>query len=269
MEYAAGLGRAFIGAALFALPLYMTMEMWTLGFTIERWRLAALLLATLPVLIGLSYVAGFERAFGLTEHVLDAFAAFAVAAVTAGAVLMLFGVLAPGQPLLEVSGKIAVLTFPGAIGALLADKQMNQGGEGEAGRRSYGVRLFVMAAGGVFVALNVAPTEEMMVIAHQISPWQAALVAIVSVLLLHALLFLVDLPGRETRRGRDSFFSVLLRYSFAGYGLCALTCFFLLWAFGRVDGAGPGEAVEYVVVLAFPAVLGAGLAHFVVGERRG
>lgn len=269
-KYAEGLGRALLGASLFALPLYMTMEMWQFGFSMDRTRLAALLIAVFPVLVGLSYFAGFERAFGVVEHLLDAFASIAVAAFAGACVLALIGVLAPGQSFSEWLGKIVVVTFPGAIGALLADKQMaGEGARDLDADRSYLGRLFLMAVGALFVALNVAPTEEMTLIAHQISPLHAALLAIVSVAILHALLFWVDLPGRDTRRGASGFFSILLRYSFAGYGVCALCSLMLLWAFGRTDGVGPGELIEFIVVLSFPAVLGAGLAHVVVGERRG
>jgi len=267
--YAEGLGRALLGASLFALPLYMTMEMWEFGFAMDRVRLAALLIGVFPILVGLSYFAGFERAFGVLDHLLDAFAAIAVAAVAGACVLALLGVLAPGQPAQEWIGKIAVVTFPGAIGALLADKQMSgEGARDIDAERSYGGRIFLMAVGGLFVALNVAPTEEMTLIAHQISPLHAALIAIVSVALLHALLFWIDLPGRDLRRGASGFFPILVRYSFAGYAVCVASSLFLLWAFGRTDGVGIGELVEFTVVLSFPAVLGAGLAHFVVGERR-
>lgn len=197
------------------------------------------------------------------------FAAISVAAIAGALVLLLFGVIAPGQPPDEWLAKIAVVTFPGGIGALLADKQMNeQGDEEDDGERSYYGRLFVILVGALFVALNVAPTEEMMLIAFQVSPWQAATLAIVSVLLLHALLFGVALPGRQSRRGDEGFWAVFVRYSLAGYGICALASLFLLWAFGRTDGVGVGELAEFVVVLSFPAVLGAGLAHFVVEDRR-
>ena len=270
VKYAESLGRALLGASLFALPLYMTMEMWQFGFAMDRVRLAALLIAIFPILVGLSYFAGFERAFGVVDHLLDAFAAIAVAAIAGACVLALIGVLAPGQPFGEWIGKVAVVTFPGAIGALLADKQMAGGGARDLDAdRSYLGRIFLMAVGALFVALNVAPTDEMTLIAHQISPWQAALLAIASVAILHALLFWVDLPGRDVRQGPSGFFSVLLRYSFAGYGVCALVSLLLLWAFGRTDGVGVGELIEFIVVLSFPGVLGAGLAHFVVGERRG
>jgi putative integral membrane protein (TIGR02587 family) len=269
-EYAKGLGRAFIGAALFALPLFMTMEMWQLGFTVDRLRLAALLAGALPMLVALSYFAGFERAFGLLNHLLDVFAAIAVAALSGALILTLFGVLAPAQPFEEIVSKVAAVTVPGAIGALLADKQLNNGaGDAEAQERSYGARLFLMAMAALFVAFNVAPTEEMILIAFQISPWQALLLALASLTLLPALLFWVDFPGRAARRGDRGFWSVLVRFSFAGYGICVFVALALLWVFGRTDHASLAEVVEFVVVLSFPAALGAGLAHFVVGEQRG
>jgi len=267
--YAEGLGRAFVGAALFALPLFMTMEMWQLAFTVDRLRLCTFLLVALPLLVGLSHFAGFERTFGLLDDTLDAFAAIAVSSVAGAVILLLFGAIAPGQPADEIAARIALVSVPGAIGALLADKQL--GGDARRGEpdRTYGARLFLMSVGALFVALNVAPTEEMIFIAFQIAPWQAATLAVMSLAVLHALLFWVDFPGRETRRGEHPFWSILLRYSLAGYALCAGVSLFLLWTFGRTDGVGVGELTEFVVVLAFPAALGAGLAHMVVGEQRG
>jgi putative integral membrane protein (TIGR02587 family) len=267
-NYAKGLGRAFVGAALFALPLFMTMEMWQLAFTVDRFRLCVFLVVALPLLVGLSHFAGFERTFGLIDDLLDAFAAFAVAGVAGAAIMVLFGAIAPGQPLDEIAAKVALVSVPGAIGALLADKQL--GGDAPRGEadRSYGARLFLMTIGALFVALNVAPTEEMILIAFQITPWQAATLAIASLALLHALLFWIDFPGRETRRGEHPGWSILLRYSLAGYALCLLTSLFLLWTFGRTDGVGLAELSEFAVVLAFPAALGAALAHLVVGEQR-
>jgi len=247
----------------------MTMEMWQLGFVAERVRVAALLVASLPLLTGLSHVAGFERTFGLVDDVLDAFAAFAVAVLAATVILGLIGVLAPGQPIAEIVAKIAVVSFPAAIGALLADKQLG-GKEQPASddQRAYGGRLFLMTIGALFVALNVAPTEEIILIGFQISPWQALALSIASLGVLHALLFWIDFPGVERRRGARGAWSILLRDSLPGYGLCVLASLALLWVFGRTDGVALSELAEFAVVLAFPASLGAGLAPVVVGPKR-
>lgn len=278
-EYAEGLGRAFVGAILFALPLFMTMEMWWFGFTLDRMRLAMLLAGAFPLLVGLCHVAGFERGAGLADDVLDSFAAFAVAVVSAALVLTLFGVIAPGQPEEEVIGKIAVAAFPASIGALLTDKQLSdsdsdsdseddQGAFDESSnQRGYLGRLFILMVGALFVALNVAPTEEIVLIALQTNAWQAGLLACVTLALLHGLLFWVEFPGRAARKGDANFWSVLIRFSCAGYGVCVLSSAALLWLFGRLDDVSAIEGLEFVIVLSFPAVIGAGLAHFVVGEQ--
>ena len=268
-DYAKRLGRAFVGAALFAIPLFMTMEMWQLGFVADRIRLCALLLASLPLLVALSHFAGFERTFGLVDDLLDAFAAFAIAIVSSALILAVAGVIAPGQPIEEIVAKIAVVSFPGAIGALLADKQLGgQERQASADQRSYGGQLFLMTIGALFVALNVAPTEEMILIAFQITPWHALALAIASLGVLHALLFWIDFPGAQARRGERGFWSILVRESLAAYALCVLASFALLWVFGRTDGVALTDLTEFVVVLAFPASLGAGLAPLVVGETR-
>lgn len=56
-----GLARALAGALLFSIPMLMTMEMWFLGFYMERERLLILLLLNLPLLVCLSHRIGFER----------------------------------------------------------------------------------------------------------------------------------------------------------------------------------------------------------------
>ena len=94
-EFQIGLARALGGAILFALPLLMTMEMWTLGTTMGEARLALFLGLMLPVLGGLAYYAGFEESFGWRDLVLNALVAYAVGFVAAAAVLLLLGVLGP------------------------------------------------------------------------------------------------------------------------------------------------------------------------------
>lgn len=48
-RYFRGICRAAGGAVIFALPLLMTMEMWWLGFTIDRMKLLLLVLLLLPI----------------------------------------------------------------------------------------------------------------------------------------------------------------------------------------------------------------------------
>jgi putative integral membrane protein (TIGR02587 family) len=263
VRYAQGLMRALLGAMIFALPLTMTMEMWQLGVTMDYHRLALLLAVTLPMLVALSFYAGFEPTFSLLDNVLDAFAAMAVSAAACLGVLVMFGQIAAGTPLTEVVGKLVVLSFGASIGALLADKQFNDqqsDEDAEAPQRTFGSRLFVMAVGAIFLALNVAPTDEVEIIASSIRSAQAILLCVVSFLALYLIVTVAD-PGVARAP-----WPIQLRRSFAGYGICLAMAAATLWVFGRLDGVAIDEAVEFIIVLAFPASLGAGAARLILGS---
>lgn len=101
-EFARALGRAFAGAILFAFPLLMTMEMWWLGFYMDRDRLLLFLVFTLTLLFPLSYFVGFERTGGRFEDLLDAIVAFGVGAITSAAMLAFFGIITTAMPAGEI-----------------------------------------------------------------------------------------------------------------------------------------------------------------------
>ena len=142
--YAIGLARAFGGAIIFAIPLLMTMEMWSLGFTMGRGRLLLFLAINFAILVGLSYFAGFEKTFSWKEDALDAFAAFGVGAITSAAMLALFGVVTLDMTWSEIVGKVALQSVPASLGAMLGRKQLgaeqDTGAEEERKREAgYGV----------------------------------------------------------------------------------------------------------------------------------
>ena len=155
-RYLRDLGRAVGGALLFNIPLLMTMEMWQAGIYMDRLRLLAFFAAALPVLYGLSYYAGFSKGRGLRNDVLDALVALAVGFAVASCLLLLFGVLQVNASPLDNVGMVALQAVPGAIGALLARRQMNGDGDGDdkedESRASYGGELFLMGAGALFFA---------------------------------------------------------------------------------------------------------------------
>ncbi len=264
--FAVGLARAFGGAIIFALPMFMTMEMWWLGFYMDRSRLVLLALLNIPLLTALSYHAGFEETFSLKDDLIDAFVAYAVGIVAATAVLTLFSVLEFGMAWDEVIGKVLLLAIPGSIGAALAANQLGSrvGEEKEQRDESYAGELFLMVAGALFLAFNVAPTEEMALIAYQMTPWHALALTLTSLLLMHAFVYAVEFRGQATLTPGTPQWSGFLRFTVVGYALVLLVSLYMLWTFGRTDGTSLPEIANIVTVLAFPGSVGAAAARLIL-----
>jgi putative integral membrane protein (TIGR02587 family) len=263
-----GLARAFAGAIVFSLPIIMTMEMWELAFYMQPLRLALLLVLVVPLLIGLSHFVGFEETFGWKDDVVDAFAAYAVGFVAAAPVLVLFGVITWDTAPAEALAKVALQAVAGSIGALLAQSELGANDQRSRRKRmraeTYPSETFFMAVGAVFLSLNIAPTEEIVLIAYQMTPWHALSLCLVSLLLMHAFVYLVEFQGQSaipegTPRG-----TTFLRYTVVGYAICLAISAYILWTFGRTDGLSPEDMLMATIVLAFPAAIGAAAARLIL-----
>jgi putative integral membrane protein (TIGR02587 family) len=266
-RFAIGLARAFGGALIFSLPILMTMEMWWLGFLMEPHRIALFLALGFPLLFGLSYFAGFEDTLTRADDLRETCVACAVAFVASASSLSLFGVIAPGQPLAEVVGKIAVQAVPAGIGAMVARDQLGRRDDREAGRRRharYAGQLFLMVVGALFLAMSVAPTEEIILIAHQMGDGHTIALALFSLALMHGLVYMGEFGGQEAIPPGSSAGGVFVRFTVVGYALALLISAYVLWSFGQADGTAVAEFLRATVVLGFPAALGAAASRLIV-----
>jgi putative integral membrane protein (TIGR02587 family) len=266
--------RAFGGVIIFSLPLMMTMEMWWLGFYMDRFRLVLFLVLTVPVLAVLSHYAGFERADGPMDLVLNAFTALAVGFIASAFILVLLHVLQAGNSPDELIGKIVLQAIPGAIGAMLARSQLGARGQDddddpneeveEARRDTYAGELFLAGIGAMFMAFNVAPTDEMVLIGLMMTEWHAIALVAGSLLLMHAFVYAVEFRGTSRLRAGVPFTSEFLRLTMVAYALSLLISLYVLWTFGRTDGLGAVELVKVTLVLGFPSALGAAAARLIL-----
>ena len=263
-----GLARAFGGAIVFSLPTLMTMEMWSFGFSMDPLKLALLLVLVAPLLVGLSHFVGFEPTFGWKDDAVDAMVAYAVGFIAAAPILALFGVIAPGMSATEIVGKIALQAVPGSIGALLAQSQF--GGENRSDRRreargdTYGGETFFMAVGAVFLSLNLACTEEMVLIAYQMTAWHALGLAAASLLIMHWFVYRVGFHGASSVPDGAHPAGVFARYTVVGYAICLMISVYILWTFGRTEGASLEEVARATIVLGFPSAVGAAAARLIL-----
>lgn len=259
-----GLGRAFGGALIFSLPMLMTMEMWELGFSMERWRLLALLGLSFPLLMFLSHYSGFETTWGWREDLRDVAVAYGIGIVTSGLVLLVTSVIEPGMGVSEIVGKLCLHTFPAALGALLGRSQLGAESEGEREGTSYLAELGVMAIGALFLGLNVAPTEEMVLISYRMSPLHSLVLVPFSLVIMHGFVYATEWKGGTALTPDTPWWSAFVRFTVVGYVVALAISAYVLWTFGRFDGLALERAVQITVVLGFPAAIGAAAARLII-----
>ena len=269
--FLAGMGRGLAGALLFALPMLMTMEMWQLGFHIDREKLLLLLVINLPLLLILSHHIGFEETFGWREDLRDAIVAYGIGIAASGLILALFGVLKMEMPMSELLGKIAVQAVPASIGAMLGRSQLTRDEDEECENpelrkrpATYFGELFLMAVGALFLSLNVAPTEEMILLSYKMTAWHALVAIALSIALMHGFVYAVSFEGGHELSPQTPWWHALIRFTLPGYVIALSISLFSLWIFEQVDGTALTPLVFAVIVLAFPAAIGAAAARLIL-----
>ncbi|MEC9483612.1 MAG: TIGR02587 family membrane protein [Halomonas sp.] len=259
------LARAFGGAILFAFPIMMTMETWWLGAYLSGEKIGLFMLVALPILFGVSRASGFRPTLNWFEDAVDTFVAYAVGLVTVAVFLWLFGVFDLDEPLAQAAGQIGLLSVPCAFGAILASKQLgNQRNSNEQRQSpdstSYYNELGIMVAGALYGAFTVSPTQEMYLIAYKASPWQLLGLIGISLLCMHGFVYSMSFRGEEYVERKLPFIS----YTVVGYAISLGMSAYMLWTFDRLDGLSLAAAAMVVIVLSFPASIGAAASRLII-----
>lgn len=260
-----GLLRGVAGALIFSLPMLMTMEMWALGVTLDRWRMLALLVGAFPFLLLLSREVGFESTRGWGEDFRDVLIAYGIGIVTSSALMAVLAIL--GGPLTpsETAGKIAIQTVPAALGAMLGRGQFGMGGDDPGAKKeTFFGELLIMAAGALFLSFNTAPTEEMKLISFRMGPWHALALIPLSLAIMHAFVFAASFKGGSEIGPDTPWWSAFLRFTVSGYVVALATSLAMLWLLGQLDGMSFERALRVTVVLGFPAAIGAAAARLIL-----
>ncbi|MEX2541458.1 MAG: TIGR02587 family membrane protein [Trueperaceae bacterium] len=264
-----GYSRGVFGALLVSMPLLATMEMWWLGFTMPPLKLLVFLVANFGLLILLEYYSGFQKGHVLFwEEVQDAVDAYGIGLLVAVVVLFLFGVIDGSMSFREVAGKVILEAIPLSIGASIA---ISVFGDHDARRERrkrragfWGSQLIGLA-GATYFGLNIAPTEEPVMIALGLLWWHAILLVLFGLLLTHAIVYSVGFAGGYRLPGGTTWWASLLRTGTVSYvGALAVTAF-LLWVFGRIDSeTALVPSLHMIVTLGFVNALGSAAAKLII-----
>ena len=270
--------RAFSGAFLFGIPLLYTMEMWWLGSLVPPWKLLVILVVALAANLVLCSSSGFRRERGWKGQLNQAVDTVAVGLVGSAIVLLVLNKIPAGEPLSSVVAMTIVQAVPLSIGASVANAVFAYGrgrtdGKGEEGQqperagpwRATLADVGATIIGGVFVGANIAPTEEILLLAGGMTGAHLLALVVMSLVLTYAIVFASGFdPERGLSKPSGIFRSPLSETGMA-YVLSLFVAFAALYLFNRADLGDPlPHLVAQVLVLGLPTALGGAAGRLVV-----
>ena len=265
---ATDLVRAVSGGLLFGIPLLYTMEVWWVGSYTEPSRvLGVLLLSFLPVWF-LNKTSGFRSsdAVRFPDAAMDAIEAVAIGIVTAGALLFLLKEISFTTPLNEAVGKVAFEAMPFGIGIALAQHFLRRGrdetdsdGKAQSESQLHATVADIGATliGAIFVGFNIAPTDEVPMLASALGPYALVSVIVVSLVVSFCIVFVAGFSNEDQRRSQSGIFQHPLSETVACYLVSLVAGAVMLWYFQRLDAGAPWqETLSHIIVLGLPASVG-------------
>lgn len=287
-------GRGVAGGLMFSLPLLYTMEVWWAGFSAHPLRLLAYMLATFVLLLGYNRYAGLRRDATMTEVAIDSVEEMGLGLILSALFLALLGRITSEMPASEIVGRVVIEAMTIAVGVSVGTAQLGGGdaaeeGYGaEAGAKArddksvgqkktrgknkqgeggsawggehqqihFGGQITLAVCGAFLFAANVAPTEEIVLMAVE-SSWLRLLgLALLSLVIGSFILYYSEFKGAEELVHTDGFSAALLG-TVVTYAIALSVSAAILWFFGRFEGVTLYTALAQTVVLGVAATLGA------------
>jgi putative integral membrane protein (TIGR02587 family) len=264
-------GRGVAGGLMFSLPLLYTMEVWWASFVLYPTRLMFYVAVTFAILLAYNRFAGMRRDATWWECAFDSIEEMGIGVALSALILWLLGRIEFGQNTSEIVSKIVIEAMTVAIGVSVGTAQLGGGpGQDDVGMSGqdeaddnpdddpgdFLSQLALACCGGVLFASNIAPTEEISVIAQEISALKLLLLSLFSLLLGGYVLFFAEFRGAGRYSSADNTLK-LVRGVVSTYAVALLSATGPLYFFGRFDGQPMHICLAQIVVLGFPASLGA------------
>ncbi|HJR62987.1 MAG TPA: TIGR02587 family membrane protein [Gemmatimonadaceae bacterium] len=269
-------GRGIAGGLIFSLPLIYTMEMWWAGISVRPERLIVYVLVTFVLLLGYNRYVGLRRDDSWIEVGIDSIEEMGLGLLISALMLFLLGRLDADEGAHELIGKIVIEAMTVAVGVSVGTAQLGgwprerNGGRvrEDTGMRGAGTareargagwfygQLVIAFCGAVLFAANIAPTEEIPMIAAHTTTWRLLGLSLLAVALGGLILYYSGFTGADRYVSHGGIANALVG-SVITFAVALVASTLLLWFFGRFDGAGTALVASQVLVLAFVATLGA------------
>jgi putative integral membrane protein (TIGR02587 family) len=255
--------RGVAGGALLGVPLLYTQETWLHGRSVSPLVIFVGLAVVFGVNVALSYFVGFRP--GRTHRPIeDAVVGMGLSVLLSALLLVLLDRVGGETSLENVLGVAALTAIPVSIGfSIGVALAPRTGAEKSEEIPSGGGDLLVAAGGALVFALNIAPTEEPILLAAELDVVRLGLLVVASLVLPYLMVFYAEFGGREHRVASDGATQGPVTETLLAYAVAFVVSAAMLAMFGRLDEVN-GAATARVVTLAFPASIGAALGRMLI-----
>jgi putative integral membrane protein (TIGR02587 family) len=272
--------RGAAGGFLFGIPLLYTMEVWWIGSFTHPQRMIVVLVTTFVAVLLLNRTAGFRhsRDVSLLDAAIDSIEALAIGLVSVAILLLLLREITFETPLDEVLGKVIFESVPFALGVALAnqflyrapDSDQERSNEGQPGGAATGPHeeaqqtfratvadIGATIIGAIIVAFNIAPTDEIPMLAAAVSPPWLLLIMVASLIISYGIVFEANFADQAKRKQQQGVFQQPLSETVASYLFALLAAAFMLWFFQQLSFDDPWTIwLSHTLLLGLPATIG-------------
>ncbi len=259
--------RGACGGFLFGIPLLYTMEVWWIGSLVKPRLMMMAIASMFAVVFLLNQTEGFRKrrySWRNYEAVIDTVEAIAIGLACSAFILLLLRELTFETSLKEALGKIIFESVPFALGVALANQFLGESNNSNAeidheqnGLDATLADLGATLIGATVIAFNIAPTDEVPMLAAAVSaPWLLAMIA-TSLVISYCIVFQAGFSDQQKRRQQKGIFQRPSSETIMSYLVSLLAGAFMLWFFQKITFSDPWTMwLEHTLVLGLPATIG-------------
>ncbi len=272
--------RGASGGFLFGIPLIYTMEVWWIGSYIGALRSLSALLLTFAIVFLLNQTSGFRRSGDLSaiDAAMDSVEALSIGIVCTGITLVVLQEITPQTSLQEALGKLIYEGMPFALGVALANQFLSGDGretqpdQGASQKKSKNGKLNdtlsdigATMIGAIIIAFNIAPTDEIPMLASAASGlWLLAVMAL-SIVISYMIVFAAGLTNQQKRSQQQGIFQRPLSETIAAYLVSLFATMLMLVFFQKLRFDDPWQLwLSYTILLGLPAAVGGAAGRLAV-----
>ncbi len=269
-------GRGLTGGLLLSLPMLYTMELWWMGFMVDPLPLFTYFVVGISLLMVYNHYVGIHREHSFWEGLEQSMEEMGIGILLTIFILWITQRISADMPLSELSGKVIVEAVTVAIGISVGKTQLREkdddkkepSGKDDPLKSTVEPDLLrtvnISLCGAILIASNVAPTDEVVVIALETAVFKLLIIILLSIGIGGGVLYYINFTGAHkwVRKPTDPW-DVVWGTTIM-YAVSLISSAFMLWFFGRFQDLSLYGMVAETVVLAFPAALGASAGRLLI-----